>query len=209
MIRVVIAEKHEIVREGIKQLLLLAGDIAIAGDASGSGQLIELARTTSPDVVLLNIAHANVEGVDAIARIRSLAPAPAILVLSCNEELQLAARVLKAGVAGVCSLDGSPTELLAAIRKVARGGRYIDPALSDRLLFDVALNDTRFPHARLSEREFQVFERLVRGINANQIGTQLNISVKTVSAHKLRLMKKLSAASVADMVRYAIEHRLI
>ena len=120
-----------------------------------------------------------------------------------------AARALKAGAAGYATKDSDPALLITAIRKVAGGGRYIDPALADRMVFEVGLTDSRPPHAQLSEREFSVFERLVRGEGVNDIALHLAVSNKTVSTHKARLMQKLGLHSVADLVRYAMEHKLL
>ncbi|MBF8164362.1 response regulator [Ectopseudomonas hydrolytica] len=209
MIRVLVAEDHTIVREGIKQLIGMARDLEVAGEACNGEQLLEVLRRTPCDVVLLDISMPGVNGLEAIPRIRALTEAPAILVLSMHDEAQMAARALKAGAAGYATKDSDPALLITAIRKVASGGRYIDPALADRMVFEVGLTDSRPPHAQLSEREFSVFERLVRGEGVNDIALHLAISNKTVSTHKARLMQKLGAHSMADLVRYAMEHRLI
>lgn len=209
MIRVLVAEDHTIVREGIKQLIGMARDLCVAGEASNGQQLLEILRQTPCEVVLLDISMPGVNGLEAIPRIRALASPPAILVLSMHDEAQMAARALKSGAAGYATKDSDPALLLTAIRKVAGGGRYIDPALADRMVFEVGLTDSRPPHALLSEREFSVFERLVRGEGVNEIAQQLSVSSKTVSTHKARLMQKLDAHSVADLVRYAMEHKLV
>ena len=209
MIRVLVAEDHTIVREGIKQLIGMARDLEVAGEACNGEQLIEVLRRTPCDVVLLDISMPGVNGLEAIPRIRALNEAPAILVLSMHDEAQMAARALKAGAAGYATKDSDPALLITAIRKVAGGGRYIDPALADRMVFEVGLTDSRPPHAQLFEREFSVFERLVRGEGVNDIALHLAISNKTVSTHKARLMQKLGAHSMADLVRYAMEHRLV
>ena len=209
MIRVLVAEDHTIVREGIKQLIGMARDLCVAGEAGNGQQLLEILRQTPCEVVLLDISMPGVNGLEAIPRIRALPQAPAILVLSMHDEAQMAARALKIGAAGYATKDSDPALLLTAIRKVAGGGRYIDPALADRMVFEVGLTDSRPPHALLSEREFSVFERLVRGEGVNEIAQQLSVSSKTVSTHKARLMQKLDAHSVADLVRYAMEHKLV
>ena len=209
MIRVLVAEDHTIVREGIKQLIGMARDLEVAGEACNGEQLIEVLRRTPCDVVLLDISMPGVNGLEAIPRIRALNEAPAILVLSMHDEAQMAARALKVGAAGYATKDSDPALLITAIRKVAGGGRYIDPALADRMVFEVGLTDSRPPHAQLSEREFSVFARLVRGEGVNDIALHLAISNKTVSTHKARLMQKLGAHSMADLVRYAMEHRLV
>lgn len=209
MIRVMVAEDHTLVREGIKQLVGLASDLAVVGEACNAEQLLEQLRQTPCEVVLLDISMPGMSGLEAIARIRALSQPPAILMLSMHDEAQMAARALKAGASGYATKDSDPTLLLAAIRKVAAGGRYIDPELADRMVFEVNLTDARPPHALLSEREFSVFERLVQGTNVNDIAQQMALSNKTISTHKARLMQKLNAHSVADLVRYALEHKLV
>ena len=200
VIRVLVAEDHTIVREGIKQLIGMAKDLQVVGEATNGEQLLETLRGTPCEVV---------NGLEAIPRIRALNEPPAILVLSMHDEAQMAARALKIGAAGYATKDSDPALLLTAIRRVAGGGRYIDPDLADRMVFEVGLTDSRPPHALLSEREFSVFERLVQGANVNEIAQQLAVSNKTISTHKARLMQKLNAHSVADLVRYAMEHRLL
>ncbi|KIP88689.1 MULTISPECIES: response regulator transcription factor [Pseudomonas] len=209
MIRVLVAEDHTIVREGIKQLIGMARDLQVVGEASNGEQLLETLRNTPCEVVLLDISMPGVNGLEAIPRIRALAQPPAILVLSMHDEAQMAARALKIGAAGYATKDSDPALLLTAIRKVAGGGRYIDPDLADRMVFEVGLTDSRPPHARLSEREFSVFERLVQGEGVNEIAAHLALSSKTISTHKARLMQKLNLNSVADLVRYAVEHKLV
>jgi DNA-binding NarL/FixJ family response regulator len=204
-----VAEDHAIVREGIKQLIGMARDLEVVGEAGNGEQLLECLRKTVCDVVLLDISMPGVNGLEAIPRIRALANGPAILVLSMHNETQMAARALKVGAAGYATKDSDPALLISAIRKVAGGGRYIDPELADRMVFEVGLTDSRPPHAQLSEREFSVFERLARGEGVNDIALHLAISNKTVSTHKARLMQKLGVHSMADLVRYAMEHRLV
>ena len=159
--------------------------------------------------MLLDISMPGVNGLEAIPRIRALNNPPAILVLSMHDEAQMAARALKVGAAGYATKDSDPALLLLAIRKVAGGGRYIDPELADRMVFEVGLTDARPAHALLSEREFSVFERLVQGASVNDIAQQLALSNKTISTHKARLMQKMNVSSMADLVRYAMEHKLL
>jgi len=209
VIRVLVAEDHTIVREGIKQLIGMAKDLQVVGEATNGEQLLETLRQTPCEVVLLDISMPGVNGLEAIPRIRALSNPPAILMLSMHDEVQMVARALKVGAAGYATKDSDPALLLTAIRKVASGGRYIDPDLADRMVFEVGLTDSRPPHALLSEREFSVFERLVQGEGVNEIAQQLAVSSKTISTHKARLMQKLNANSVADLVRYAMEHKLV
>ncbi len=209
MIRVLVAEDHTIVREGIKQLIGMAKDMQVVGEAGNGEQLMDVLRQTPCDVVLLDISMPGVNGLEAIPRIRALLQPPAVLMLSMHDEAQMAASALKIGAAGYATKDSDPALLLTAIRKVASGGRYIDPELADRMVFEVGLTDSRPPHALLSEREFSVFERLVQGEGVNEIAQHLAISSKTVSTHKARLMEKMGAHSVAELVKYAMEHKLV
>lgn len=209
MIRVMVAEDHTIVREGIKQLIGLASDLQVVGEASSGEQLLEILRHTPCEVVLLDISMPGISGLEAISRIRALSEPPAVLMLSMHDEAQMAARALKSGASGYATKDSDPALLLTAIRRVAAGGRYIDPDLADRMVFEVSLTDDRPPHALLSEREFSVFKRLVEGANVNDIAQQMALSSKTISTHKARLMQKLKVQSVADLVKYAVEHRLV
>jgi DNA-binding NarL/FixJ family response regulator len=204
-----VAEDHAIVREGIKQLIGMAADLHVCGEAANGEQLLEQLRHCPCDVVLLDISMPGVSGLEAIGRIRALAQPPAILMLSMHDEAQMAARALKAGAAGYATKDSDPALLLTAIRRVAAGGRYIDPALADRLIFEVGLTHSPALHSLLSEREFSVFKRLAQGANVNDIAEQLALSNKTISTHKARLMQKLRVNSLAELVKYAMEHRLI
>ncbi|QEI08402.1 response regulator transcription factor [Pigmentiphaga aceris] len=208
MIRVLVAEDHKIVREGIKQLIGMAPDLLVVGEAVNGEQLLDSLRNTPCDVVLLDISMPGMNGLESIARIRARAGAPSILMLSMHDEPQMAARALKAGASGYATKDSEPALLLTAIRKVAAGGRYIDPELADRMVFDVGLASDKPRHTQLSEREFSVFERLVKGEGVNEIAQHLSVSSKTISTHKARLMQKLGVHSVADLVKYALEHKL-
>ena len=187
----------------------LAKDMQVAGEAGNGEQLLETLRHTDCEVVLLDISMPGVNGLEAIPRIRALNNPPAILVLSMHDEAQMAARALKVGAAGYATKDSDPALLLTAIRRVAGGGRYIDPDLADRMVFEVGLTDARPLHSLLSEREFSVFERLAQGANVNDIAQQLALSNKTISTHKARLMQKLNVNSLAELVKYAMEHKLL
>lgn len=187
MIRLLLADDHAIVRSGLKQLFSLAPDLRVVGEAMDGAGLMEALRAQMPDLVLLDINMPGVSGPDLIARIRSHWPALPLLVLSMHNEPQVAARVLKAGASGYVTKDSDMDVLLAAIRRVAGGGRFIVPELAERLVFDVTLNIDQLPHSLLSERELEVFKLLVAGMGVNDIATQLCISNKTVSTHKTRL----------------------
>ena len=208
MIRVIVADDHKIVREGLKQLIGLAPDLSVVGEATNGSEVLERVRSIPCDVLLLDISMPDCNGVEVIPRIKAMASSPAILMLSMHNEAQIAARALKNGASGYTTKDSDPALLLAAIRKVAAGGRYIEPELADRLVFEVGLSSDKPVHSALSERELQVFERLVKGAHLNDIAEQLAISSKTVSTHKVRIMQKLGVTSNAELVRYALENQL-
>ena len=210
MIRVLIADDHAIVREGLKQLFALDGDVVVAGEAIDGAQVLETLRQDSSfDLVLLDMTMPGVSGVNLISRIRAQEGAPPILVLSMHNELQIARRALSAGASGYLTKDSRPDILIAAIRKVAAGGRFIDPGLAEQMVFDADGAGQRLPHELLSDREFNILRLLVRGMSVNDIAEELVISNKTVSTHKARLMQKMNFQNNAELVRYAVTHGLI
>lgn len=206
MIRLMLADDHAIVRSGLKQLFSLNPDLQVVGEAVDGGQLLELLRRELPDLLLLDINMPGLSGAELIARIKSHWPALPVLVLSMHNEAPVAARVLKAGASGYVTKDSDMDVLLAAIRKVASGGRYLVPELAEKLVFEQSLAGDKPAHAALSEREREVFRLLVAGKGVNEIAAALCISNKTVSTHKTRLMEKLNLGNTADLVRYALEH---
>jgi DNA-binding NarL/FixJ family response regulator len=207
--RVLIVDDHPVVRQGIKLMINAEKDLTICGEAETEQQARRLVRELKPDALVVDLSLSAGDGFNIVRDAHAHFPEIGILVLSMHDEAQMAARALKVGAAGYATKDSEPALLITAIRKVAGGGRYIDPALADRMVFEVGLTDSRPPHAQLSEREFSVFERLVRGEGVNDIALHLAVSNKTISTHKARLMQKLGLHSVADLVRYAMEHKLV
>lgn len=209
MIRVLIAEDHAIVREGLKQILALAKDVVVVGEAEDGAQVLVALRQGGFDLMLLDMNMPGISGVDLIRRIRAQDGAPPILVLSMYNELQVARRALAAGASGYLTKDNRPDILMAAVCKVALGGRFIDPVLAEQMMFETGDSGTRPPHELLSEREFHVLRLLVRGVSINNVGEELAISSKTVSTHKARLMQKMNFRNNAELVRYAVAHGLV
>ena len=209
MIRVLIADDHAIVREGLKQLFALDSDVVVAGEAVDGAQVLETLRRGGFDLVLLDMTMPGVSGVNLISRIRAQDGAPPILVLSMHNELQIARRALAAGASGYLTKDSRPDILIAAIRKVATGGRFIDPGLAEQMVFEAGDSGTRPSHELLSDREFHILRLLVRGMSVNDVAEELAISNKTVSTHKARLMLKMNFNNNAELVRYAVAHGLI
>lgn len=208
MIRILIAEDHAIVREGLKQLLAMVPDVTVVDEASTGPDALRKALASDIDVLLLDMYLPQMQGMDVLKRLQSEPRRFAVLVLSMQDEAQFAARALKAGASGYVTKDSPPEILLAAIRKVAAGGRFIDPSLVDEMVFDVGLSDAKAPHLLLSDREDQVLRMIVSGASLNTIADQMSLSAKTISSYKARLMRKLGVNSNAELIRYALDHKL-
>lgn len=207
MIRIIIADDHAIVRSGLKQIIATTADIVVVGEATKGQEVLDRIKEWQVDLLLLDMAMPGMHGVDLIRSIRTLSPELPILILSMHNEGQIVARALKAGARGYVTKDSEPEILTAGIRKVANGGKFMDPALIDVMLFD-AVSGISQPRQALSGRELQVLEGISAGQSLGQIAEVLHLSPKTVSTHKMRLMEKLSIDNNADLMRYAIRHGL-
>jgi len=207
MIRILIADDHAVVRGGLKQVIATTADIDVAGEAAQGAEVIEKLRTCHVDLLLLDMTMPGISGVDLIRRVRTEHPVLPVLVLSIHNEAQVVARAVRAGATGYVTKDSDPDILLAAIRKLAGGGRFMDPKLVDVMVFDTHSIDAA-PHKILSDREFQVLHLLAAGKSINAIADVLVLSAKTISTHKMRLMQKLGIENNAELIRYAIKHGL-
>jgi len=192
------------VRDGLKRILAATTDLQVTGEAASGDEALALVKANDYDIAMLDLSMPGLSGIDLIKRIKLEKPKLRILVLSMHGESQYAARVLKAGAAGYLSKDSAAEVLLGALRKIAAGGVHIGEAAAASLL---QTND-RLPHEALSDREFEVMRLLVEGLGPTEIGERLHLSVKTVSTHKTRILEKLNLGSTAELVRYALEHRL-
>ncbi|RXZ32900.1 DNA-binding response regulator [Oxalobacteraceae bacterium CAVE-383] len=209
MIRLLIADDHALMRDGLKRLFALGDAISVVAEAASGSQVFDILRATEIDLVLLDISMPGISGPNLINHIRQQENSPRILVLSMHSELQVARSALNAGASGYLTKDSDPETLVAAVVKVAAGGHFMDPRLAEQMAFDVGHSAQKLPHALLSNREFEIFTRLVRGRSVNEIAEELAISNKTVSTHKARLMQKMGCNNNADLVRYAISHALL
>ncbi len=205
MIRVLICDDHSIMRDGLKRIISATADLRVAGEAASGDEALALVRTNDYDVVMLDMSMPGLSGLDLIKRIKVEKPKLPVLVLSMHAEAQYAARALKAGAAGYLTKDSPAEALLGVLRKIAAGGVHIGDAAAASLLQagDKPLHET------LSDREFEVLRLLVEGLGPTDIGERLHLSVKTVSTHKTRILEKLGLGSTAELVRYALEHRLL
>ena len=208
MIRVLVADDHTIMREGLKQLLLAAGDLDVVGEARDGHDVLRQVRALEFDVLLLDMSMPGKSGIELIKHVKSEKPKLRVLVLSMHEETQYAVRAIKAGASGYVTKDSAGTQLVTAIRRVAGGGAFITPEVAEQLALGAMPGAEGPAHQRLSDREFEVFQLLVAGETVTDIASKLNLSGKTVSTHKARLMEKLGIDNQADLVRYAMKHGL-
>jgi DNA-binding NarL/FixJ family response regulator len=209
VIRIVIADDHTIVREGLKQVLSAAGDLAVIGEAQNGREVLERVRALDFEVLLLDMSMPGKSGIEVIKQVHAEKPKLRILVLSMHEEEQYAVRAIKAGAAGYLTKDSASAQLVSAIRKVAGGGAFITDSVAQQLALGAMPQTQGPPHSALSDREFQVFRELVSGKAVSEIAAELNLSVKTVSTHKARIMQKMNMSNPAELIRYAIHHRLV
>jgi DNA-binding NarL/FixJ family response regulator len=209
MLRVLLVDDHAVVRKGIKTILeeQLAGvTVSEAGD--GDEALAALARTPTPDVVVLDLSMPGRSGIDLLAEVKHRHPKLPVLVMSLHAEEQFAMRALRAGAAGYLTKAAIPEQVIAAITKVARGGRYVSEAFAERLVTEMERPSAGAPHERLSDREFEVMRQIASGQTVSEIAETMKLSVKTVSTYRARLLEKMGLATNAELTRYAIEHGL-
>lgn len=209
MIKIILADDHTIVREGLKQILLVAGELTIVGEASDGHEVMRLIRETACDVLLLDMSMPGKNGVELIKQVKNEKPKIRVLVLSMHEEQHYAARTIKAGASGYLSKESASAQLISAIHKVAGGGIFISASVAEYIALSSLLETPALPHTLLSNREYQVFHLLVSGYSVSDIAGQLHVSIKTVSTHKTRLMQKMNLVNHTEMIRYALEHNLI
>lgn len=206
--RILIADDHALVRKGLRQLLAEALPQVEFGEASNAQEALDLVWGNHWNVLLLDITMPGRSGLDLLKQLKQDRPELPVLVLSAHPEEDYALRVLKAGAAGFLNKDAAVEELLAAIRKVAAGGKYVSPSVGETLAESV---ETLAPHPRhedLSDREFEVFRLLASGKAVSEIAAQLSLSVKTISTYRTRLLQKLHVKGNAELIRYAVQHRL-
>ncbi|MBN2289729.1 MAG: response regulator transcription factor [Candidatus Glassbacteria bacterium] len=209
MTRIIIADDHPIVREGLKKILEKTNDILVAGEAGTGEELLGLVRESDCDIVLLDITMPGRGGLEILEQLRAEKPGVKVLVLSVHPEEYYAVRVLKAGASGYLNKEKAPAELIKAIRKVALGGKYVSPALAEMLAFELETGRDRTPHELLSNREFQVMCLIASGKTVSQVAAELSLSVRTISTYRSRILEKMKMKSNAELTRYAIKNQLV
>jgi two-component system invasion response regulator UvrY len=209
MIKVLVADDHAVVRRGLRQILTEAQDILVAGEASTISEVRELTRDQRWDVVVLDINMPGGSGIEILGELRRLTPCPRVLILTAYAEEQYAVRAIRAGAAGFLTKESAPERLVEAVRKIAGGGRYVSAELGETLASIVAGEAAGTPHERLSDREFEVFKSLASGQTVSQIALALALSVKTVSTHRTRILKKMEMKTNAELTHYAVKNGVV
>ena len=209
MIKILIADDHAIVREGLKQIVADTPDMIVAGEAVDGTEVLELVRKEDWDLILLDISMPGRGGIDTLKELKIEKPKLPVLVLSMYPEEQYAIRALQAGASGYLTKESAPEELIAAIRKVSQGRKYISEALAESLASHVVTNSEKPLHETLSNREYQVMLMLASGKTVKEIANDLSLSVKTISTNRVRALRKMGMKNNAEITYYAIKHGLV
>lgn len=209
MTRIVIADDHAVVRKGLRLILADAEELQVCGEAASADELLTLLHTRPVDAVILDVALGDRDGIEVLKQIRASFPRLPVLIISMHSEDVFAMRALRAGASGYIEKSAAPDLLLDAVRRVAGGGKYASAAMTDRLMASVTGEAaTALPHERLSDREFEIFRLLGSGQSVTEIARALNLSVKTVSSHRTRILAKTGFETNADIVDYVLSNRL-
>ena len=208
-IRVLIADDHAIVRQGLRQILSDTADLEVAGDAANGVEALQQVRQSHFDVVLMDVSMPDRNGIDALKMIRKEYPRMPVLMLSMYPEEQYAIRALKAGAAGYLNKQSAPEQLVTAIRQVASGKKYVSASLAEELANAITDDSDRPPHEKLSDREYQTLCLIASGRTPTQIAEELNLSVKTVSVYRARLLEKMRLSNNAELTHYGLKHGLV
>ncbi|WP_412025193.1 response regulator [Burkholderia cepacia] len=208
MIRVILADDHAVMRDGLRYILEMAGGFEIVGEASDGSATLALAERAAADVLLLDLSMPAPTGIELIRLLKRHAPSLRTLVLTMHAEAQYAARAFKAGATGFLTKDSATAELVEAVGKVAAGGIYVSPSAAESLALTLRAPAAALPHERLSARELDVMHRIIAGQTVTQIASELALSAKTVSTYKTRILEKMELPHEAALVRYAVRHDL-
>jgi two-component system response regulator NreC len=208
LIKVLLADDHTIVRQGLKLILSSHPDLEVVGEAANGNEVIDLAEKLKPDVILMDVAMPELNGIEATRRLHQISPRMKVLVLSMHKEAVYIREILKAGARGYILKDAIDTELVNAIQSVARGDGYISPAISGALLSDYRQNLTD-PLDLLSTREREVLQLIAEGKTNKEVATRLNLSVYTVDSHRGKIMEKLNLHSAGELIRFAVKNGLV
>lgn len=207
--RILIADDHAVVRKGLRQILEEAADIEVGGEASNGREVMEKIRAGGWDALVLDITMPGQTGLEVLKEVRQEAPRLPVLVLSMHAQEQYAARVLKAGASGYLPKESAPEELIKAIRKVCSGGKYVSTDQAEKLIYFFDSASDKPPHELLSDREFEVLRAIASGRTVSQIAEEIQLSVKTVSTYRARILEKMRMKTNAELTTYAIKNDLV
>jgi len=206
MIRIVVADDHAIVREGLKRIITSSGDMTVVGEAADGAEVMQQVRGLDFEVLVLDLSMPGRSGMELIKVVHSEKPRLRILVLSMHQELQYAVRAIKSGASGYLTKESAPLQLLQVLRKIAAGGAFISADVAEQLALGSMRGGVSAAHERLSDREFEVFRLIASGVSVSDIAVRLNLSAKTISTHKANLMQKMELRNQSELIRYAIKH---
>jgi DNA-binding NarL/FixJ family response regulator len=209
MIRALIADDHALVREGLKRILADAPEVQVVAECGDGRQVLALVREQALDIVLLDIALPGQNGLEVLKHIKTVKPELPVLILSMFPEEQYALRMMKAGAKGYLTKEGAPEQLVKAVRDVAGGKTYLSASLVERLVGEIKHDRPELAHQLLSDREFNIFVMIAGGKRLTQIAQELNLSIKTVSTHRSRILKKMQLTNNIELSHYAHQHGLL
>lgn len=209
MLRILIADDHPVFRRGLKQIIAETSDLVVADEAADGREALLKARTGDYDLVLLDISMPFKNGLDVLSELKNERPTLPVLMLSMHPEEQYAVRAVRAGASGYLTKESAPEELVGAIRKVSRGGKYVSASLAEALTSVLNEDDNRLPHETLANREHQVALLIASGKSVSEIAQELSLSVKTVSTYRARILEKMRMTNNAELIRYAIKNALV
>jgi DNA-binding NarL/FixJ family response regulator len=209
MIKVLIADDHAILRRGLKEILVRELEVVTCGEAEDAQQVLAEVQNQTWDLVILDISMPGRSGLDLLSDLQRAHPKLPVLVLSMHAEDQYGKRVLKAGASGYMNKESAPEELIKAIQKVLAGGRYVSPALAEKLALALHPDAGRPVHETLSSREFEILRMIASGKTVTQIASELHLSATTVSTYRARILGKMNMATTAELIRYALQSHLV
>ncbi len=208
-LKILVADDHAIVRKGLIQIISEVPGMHVVDEAGNGIEAMQMLLEKDYDIVLLDISMPGKSGLDILRAIKNKKPKIPVLVLSVHPEEQYAIRAIKAGASGYLTKDSAPDELIAAIKKISKGGKYVTTSLAEKLLYELEPSDEKPNHEILSDREYQVMCMFALGKTLKEIAKELSLSIQTVSTYRTRILEKMRMNTLAEVIRYAIKHGLV